>query len=293
MQCPACFSDSTSVIKTYTQEGFTFHRCLNCAVYFCDPMKAGESGWYEQLEMYALPFQRTSYLRWYEKAFLKDQLLWKNKRILNLGCSRNNFLKEVQNHGAEIVAVDFNKKIVDFTKDLGIKDVFLAEAAEFITDYEGKRFDIFIAFEVIEHLEQPGEFLKSLQSVLNKGALIFLSVPNRGRFLAHMAKWDYPPHHLTRWDKVSLSTFLKISGFTVEQISISKLLADDLLEAIGIHFGAKFFENKVINGNSGSVILFLYWAASKFRVAFYKLLALVMRIFVKEGQNIYAVARFN
>ena len=43
---------------------------------------------------------------------------------------------------------------------------------------EGRAFDLVIASEVIEHVEEPGEFLRSLIMRLNPGGKIFLSMPN-------------------------------------------------------------------------------------------------------------------
>ncbi len=52
------------------------------------------------------------------------------------------------------------------------------EVKHSIEDFQGKTFDLVLLLDVIEHLPNPEEFLKSVAKMLNPGGVLLLSVPN-------------------------------------------------------------------------------------------------------------------
>ena len=51
----------------------------------------------------------------------------------------------------------------------------------------------------------------------NDGKII-LSTPSRERFLVNLAPWDFPPHHLTRWNKTAISNLFQKINFVISHI---------------------------------------------------------------------------
>jgi SAM-dependent methyltransferase len=95
-----------------------------------------------------------------------------------------------------------------------------------IADFGIPKFDCITAFEVIEHLENPGLFLNNINSLLNDKGLLIISCPNNKMlWRVHV---DYPPHHLSRFSPQSLNQILEKSGFEVichyEQMSSVDLI---------------------------------------------------------------------
>ncbi len=297
IECPICTSEDTSPISTYTADNFSFHSCGKCTGIFADPMKSAEKEWYERSEWYAFPTEASEDLSWYEKIFLEDYSLYKGKKILNIGCGRNDFLKRLKESGCNVTALDINESIIEFTKKvLEIEDVHSCEVLDFIRDYKGDKFDIIIFFEVLEHLESPGEFIDGIKSILNEDGNIVFSVPNRERLRPSDVPWDYPPHHLTRWNTESLNNFLELNGCLVRKMLVSPLTADSFVRLIKAQFDTKVIENTIQNSDAKKVDqnrlkAVIYSICYKLRMLFYKTVETIGNIFIKNrGINIYTVA---
>ncbi len=298
VQCPMCASQNTEMISTYTSDNYIFYLCMRCDGIFAHPMKSGGKKWYATSEWYAIPAEVSEDLRWYEMFFLKEHTPCNDKRVLNIGCGKNIFLRRLKELGCSVTAVDINEKIIDFTKNvLGIENAYTSEVLDFIRNCKGKKFDVVVFFEVLEHLENPGEFIRGLKNILEENGIIVLSVPNRERILPSKDIWDYPPHHLTRWNTKSLKNFLEINGYKLEKVSISPITADSFVKLLKSNFNTWSIEEKIKQADDKKsdqriMIAFMFEMLFKLRMLLYKIIEIIMRIFLKtEGLNIYAVAR--
>jgi SAM-dependent methyltransferase len=260
-------------------------------------MKSAGKEWYETSELYQEPQTVSDYLQWPEKLLLKDIGLSKNLNILNIGCGKTIFLKKLKESGCMVTGVDINEKMIRFTKNiLGVENAHACEISDFIRNYQGEKFDIVVFFEVLEHLENPSEFVNDLKNILSGSGLIVFSVPNRERFLPSKHLADYPPHHLTRWSTNSIRNFLEINDYSVDRIIISPFTAEILFHLFGIFFGTEYLENKIKKGDKRILITISYKLLFKFRVIFYNVLAIALRTLLKpkikpKGIDIYAVAK--
>ena len=97
-----------------------------------------------------------------------------NKRVLDLGSGSGAFTKRLQDHG-------FTTTSADLTLDtfaLGSKSYELDFNADFASPFSGESFDVIVALEVIEHLENPLHFLRQLKLISNPETMILVSFPN-------------------------------------------------------------------------------------------------------------------
>ena len=291
--CPACGSGETERLSCPSVSGYSYYLCKECDLVFSEPMKGASKKWYETSEWYDVPGTPSDGLRWYESTVIQEDFVAENKRVLNIGCGRNLFLKKLKGMKCDVTAVDINERIIQFTKDtLGIADAHACNILEFIRDYKEEGFDIIIGFELLEHLESPGAFIRELKNILKENGRIVLSVPNRERIMPSKDVWDYPPHHLTRWHPNSLRNQLESNGYIVEKMIISPLSAEDLLAVLRLYFGTKFLEDKMKSGATSPLITFGFKVLFKVRVVFYNILAVVGRNFMRtKGLNIYTVGR--
>jgi len=81
--------------------------------------------------------------------------------------------------------------------------------------------DIVVLWHVLEHLREPGDYLRQIRDLLKLGGSLVLAVPNEGSIQSRwFGKYWFHldlPRHLYHFNPLSLETLLSVSGFTLEQ----------------------------------------------------------------------------
>jgi SAM-dependent methyltransferase len=64
-----------------------------------------------------------------------------------------------------------------------------------------EQYDLVVAFQVLEHVADPVQFLRLMARVVRPGGYLAVAVPNHGGLyrLAPLDPHTWPPHHVTRW----------------------------------------------------------------------------------------------
>jgi len=179
------------------------------------PEAAGSSHLYSQLEKY----------EWYYMSekweFVKTiNSFIPNSNVLEVGSGRGYFIELAQKAGHSAVGIESNLSAVSFARERGlnISSNTLAELYD-----SGHSFDYICAFQVLEHLPNPRQFLLDVIRLLKPNGHLFLSTPNH----FFMQKIDplnqdllnQPPHHMSHWDKnvfKSLEKYLPLQVVSIE-----------------------------------------------------------------------------
>lgn len=151
--------------------------------------------------------------------------LTSDSRLLEVGASSGQFLVHVKDKVAEVNAIELDKACCAFLdSELGI-----AAEAEFLekSRFADQTYDVVCAFQVIEHVEKPAEFLKTLRRATKKGGTLFIEAPNLHDPL--LSVWDVPTYqkffyhsaHLHYFTEASLRKVAQDAGFRPDQIEIS------------------------------------------------------------------------
>ena len=130
--------------------------------------------------------------------------------------------------------------------------MYVMSIEDIAREFKDRRFDVVTFFEVLEHLDEPLEFLRKVKTVLKPGGYIALSVPNRRRTLDIHGIEDNPPHHLTKWDMDSLTGFLESNGFETVKRVVKTLDREDVAGVLKakIRFGiSRRFARRGIDSN--------------------------------------------
>ena len=148
-----------------------------------------------------------------------------DSRLLEVGASAGQFLIHIKDMVSEVNAIELDKACSDFVrKEFGIEvDTEFLENSRFAT----QTYDVVCAFQVIEHVEHPLEFLKTLRKATQKGGTIFIEAPNLSDPL--LAVWGVPTYqkffyhsaHLHYFTEASLNKVAWDAGFRPDQIEIS------------------------------------------------------------------------
>jgi SAM-dependent methyltransferase len=191
--------------------------------------------WYENSAIYEevewnVPSVAVLGKRWEFARALKNVNQSKAK-VFDIGCGRGDFLKLAEAHGFQAYGIDLNDALIKVAKEtFGLKNVESSTIEDYLKKHPSLRFDVVTAFEVLEHLPNPYEFIGECYRLLGEGGKLVLSVPGYDRF----PHWvnnavDLPPHHLTLWSGSALKTLLERHKFKNIVIERKPLLLNDLM----------------------------------------------------------------
>jgi SAM-dependent methyltransferase len=134
------------------------------------------------------------------------------KKLLDVGCGVGRFLLAARTVGWTTRGIDVSRAAVE----IGRNGAGLDLSCESFEDLAktGARFDAVTAFEVLEHVEAPVEFVQSALGLLHVGGYLFCTVPNReSRAVRNTKRPDWlPPVHLQFFTQNALQTALERAG---------------------------------------------------------------------------------
>lgn len=89
-------------------------------------------------------------------------------------------------------------------------------------DFGDIKFDVIISIEVIEHINNPIEYLNKCNEVLRKGGKFYLTTPNFNSYLRYRLKEEYNiidyPNHLSYYTRKTLAKLFNENGFRTHKI---------------------------------------------------------------------------
>jgi 2-polyprenyl-6-hydroxyphenyl methylase/3-demethylubiquinone-9 3-methyltransferase len=123
----------------------------------------------------------------YQKLGSFKEILEK-KLILDLGCGGGILSETLAEEGANILAIDQSKKLINEAKKRAkSKNLKIDYQCQSIKSLKGKRakFDIILCMEVIEHVQDYRNFIKVAFECLKKDGIIIFSTINKS-FLSYL-----------------------------------------------------------------------------------------------------------
>jgi SAM-dependent methyltransferase len=221
MNCPACGSGQQH-ITLLRKNQYTLLCCSNCGLRFSDPMKAGSQVWYEQSPLYTV--RRPNKIKYWASA---QALKLPAQSVFDVGCGTGEFLYWAKQSGRRVGGCDFNRHNIEGARSvLGLSGLYVGDVNQ-LDSLE--QFDLVTMFEVLEHLGEPVEVLRSLRGMIRPGGFLAVSVPCYERWPRLFdEEADYPPHHLTLWTPAALKACFERAGFEVDQIQRKPLQVTDI-----------------------------------------------------------------
>ncbi len=155
-------------------------------------------------------------------------LLRPSHDILEIGCATGYFLDLIREQVSTCTGIELDKKYAKFAREklnLNIYDKPI-EKIKF-----RKKFDTIFLFQVLEHIPNPIEFLKSCKKILKKNGRIYIEVPNLDDALYSVyqnpkfKEFYFRAPHLYYYNKKTLSMLMKKGGFvgqcnTIQEYSV-------------------------------------------------------------------------
>ena len=142
----------------------------------------------------------------------------RDSRILDIGCSRGEFLHVMKSFGFDVYGVEFNERAVS-PFDVNIFHGTLNEAA-----FPDNFFDVVTMWAVLEHVHNPLKLLDEIYRVLKPGGQLTLLVTNMRSVPARFMQVDDIPRHLILFSPKSLKASLEKTKFINTSLSFNHRL---------------------------------------------------------------------
>jgi 2-polyprenyl-3-methyl-5-hydroxy-6-metoxy-1,4-benzoquinol methylase len=157
----------------------------------------------------------------YSKAFELLTQINITGSILDFGSGQGNFLKQLKNFNySQIAGAD----LMDRPQDISESIKWIVADLNSRLPQVDETFDVIIAIEVIEHLENPRAVVREWKRLLKPGGTLIFSTPNnesyralialvlKGHFVSFLEK-DYPAH-ITALTELDMKRILQESMFS-------------------------------------------------------------------------------
>lgn len=148
--------------------------------------------------------------------------------VLDIGCGWGQTMRYLASRGAVCSGFDPAPEAVAHVQSSGLECV--QAGMERMDVFTGRRFDVVMLMNVLEHLSDPVQVIKEIhRTVLNEGGLLIVEVPNEfnpfqtaGQELHGLPQWWVaPPAHLNYFSASTLTRLLDASGYHVAHAASS------------------------------------------------------------------------
>lgn len=115
--------------------------------------------------------------------FLKDAIgTVKGKTIVDIGCGGGLISTPLARLGAKVTGIDADAQAISVAKTHAVSENldidFISGAAEDLVT-KGKKFDVVLALEVVEHVDNPDLFVELCSKLVKPNGLVIFSTLNR------------------------------------------------------------------------------------------------------------------
>ena len=211
--CPVCHNNDK--LHRFKWGTYNIIHCGICELDYCSEMLEKEIGGDSSpvnssgIQMMSQSFHSTNKMAEmfsFKRKQAYEKLLNRNcDKVLEVGCGPGVFYQPWTDLNVMWTGIDINP----YWKKLGQANGVPVSNAPM--DSIEEKFDVVMAHQVIEHVEDPITFIKGIKALLKPGGIIHLELPNQFSFSARLRKisskisYDYgfiqPPMHLRAYSK--------------------------------------------------------------------------------------------
>lgn len=188
------------------------------------PNTFGSAGEYYQGEAYRKEVdgevEASDYFRLHDGEQLRNLSvtgtgMFRNKVIADVGCGAGSFLDGVRGHAARAIAIE---PYSTFRTSLAVRGYSCYPYIRDALAEHAEKVDVATSFSVLEHVEDPLDFLKGMRSLLAPGGKAVISTPNADDILLEALPESYPSFfyrkaHLWYFNAEGLTRLLSLAGF--------------------------------------------------------------------------------
>jgi 2-polyprenyl-6-hydroxyphenyl methylase/3-demethylubiquinone-9 3-methyltransferase len=121
--------------------------------------------------------------------------------LLDIGCGGGLLCEPMTRLGFAVTGVDASERNIEVARAhaeaIGLVIDYRASTAEALLDQPGARFDLVLNMEVVEHVAEPGQYLRDCAHLLKPGGLMIVATLNRTLKALALAKIG--AEYVLRW----------------------------------------------------------------------------------------------
>lgn len=235
MKCKLCASTATKIIYNdkirngglgqYTTIDVPIYQCQNCNVIWHENVLSDTKEYYESTEyrkslegsseedmFYALHDRES-----FEKFRYTGTDIFRNKTVADVGCGCGAFLDFLKGVASSIIAIEPSETYRGIMDRKGFHTYPYAEVA--LSDYRSN-VDVITSFDVIEHVEDPENFLENLYDLLSKDGQAIIGTPTDAPIMRELLgsiyekKLLFSTQHLWIFSESNLKMMAEKIGFS-------------------------------------------------------------------------------
>ncbi|MEM3101687.1 MAG: class I SAM-dependent methyltransferase [Candidatus Nitrosotenuis sp.] len=225
--CPICNSKNN---KFYcSKNSYNLFECLNCDLVFVYPVpgnlgdiygkeyfrnikQKGNFGYvdYEQ--------DKKSMRGVFELYLQKLEKITAERKIFDVGAATGYFLDIAKERGWQTSGSEISVYAAEVAKKKGHK-IFTGSLKKMKTE---EKYDSVTMWDVLEHLDNPKEYLRAVNRILKKGGVVAINTIDKHSLWAKLwgKNWHLivPPEHLYYYSRKNLSMLLTDCGFGINEM---------------------------------------------------------------------------
>jgi len=213
-KCPICSSDKIAFLNGF--EKLYLVKCNTCSFIF-DKRVPTEQELNEHYKVYAYsklkPLPELTKVS-YNKLLDSFEQYRKTGNILDIGCGQGDFLVEAKKRNWKVYGSEYSKAAVNLCIN---RNINMHQGQLTNKVFSGVDFDVITSFEVLEHLNNPNEFMSVAQNKLKSGGLFYCTTPNFNSILRNFEKDKFKmilyPEHISFYTKKSIENLGETHNF--------------------------------------------------------------------------------
>lgn len=231
--------DNVAILKTdcmcsvcggyefYPQKLIRLLRCNKCGLIVSQ--RFWETGANLELEKEWFEEEYLESLSWWTSLFesLNNRRTWsrispyikRNCRLLEIGVGSGSFLVYARKRGLYVHGCDLSASICQH-----LRQRYNISMCTSISDLSADtKYDIVVMNHVLEHVNNPIDFLQGVQYRMSDNGLLHLIVPNVACWEAALRGWvSYEPYHLIYFTESTIRKVVTKAGFKVIKVTTSE-----------------------------------------------------------------------
>ena len=223
-----CLCGSQEREEMHRRDPFRIVRCTGCSLVYTVPRLSGDDLHELYQEAYwqsdsAKDYGYTDYVadaELYRKTFrLRSRILKRHRpppaRVLDVGCAAGFALEVLRDLGYDTYGLEISRPMAE--RAAGVLGADRVHHGPLTSGVFGGGFDLMTMWDVVEHVEDPIEFLRTARSLLKEDGLLVLETQNVRSWFARLLgiRWQhYKFHeHLHHFDPHTIVKLLDAAGF--------------------------------------------------------------------------------